>query len=76
MFCKGRPEMLRQRGDHGLWKDTRAGGEWRALTDIPVTLDNIIQNQTTPDEYQYYQSEKGKLWLAKTYPEFKGREKL
>lgn len=59
---------------HGLLKDTRALGEWRRLTEIPVTLNNIIQKQTTADEWLYYQSEEGKLWLAKTHKEFRARE--
>lgn len=76
IFVKGQKDTISKQNKHGLLKDTRALGEWRRLTEIPVTLDNIIKSQSTEDEWTYYNSETGKLWLAKEHPEFLAREVL
>lgn len=75
-FVTGMKDTIHKQNKHGLLKDTRGTGEWRRLTEIPVTLDNIIKSQATADEWQYYNSETGKLWLAKAHPEFMAREVL
>jgi|ERR1051326_2508683 hypothetical protein len=75
-FLKGQKERIKLAGKHGLWQDTKAGGEWRKLTEIPLTLHNLLHAILTEDEWKYYESENGKLWLVKTFKEFLGREKI
>lgn len=61
---------------HGLIQDTRALGEWRKLATIPVTLFNIIKSMMTEEQWLWFNSEEGKLWLVTTYKEFLAREKI
>lgn len=61
---------------HGLIQDTRALGEWRRLTTIPVTLFNLLRSMMTDDQWKWFNTEDGKLWFAATYKEFLAREKI
>lgn len=45
-------------------------------TEIPETLDNLIQYGLSEEEWLYYKSKKGTLWFAKRFPEFSPAQKI
>ncbi len=46
------------------------------LTEIPETLDNLLQEGLTEEEWLYYKSKEGTRWFAKHYPEFSPAQKV
>lgn len=45
-------------------------------TEIPETLDNLIQYGLSEEEWLYYKSKEGTLWFAKRFKEFSPAHKI
>lgn len=45
-------------------------------TEIPETLDNLIQEGLNEEEWLYYKSKEGTRWFAKRFREFSPAEKI
>lgn len=45
-------------------------------TEIPETLDNLIQQGLEEDEWIYYKSKEGTRWFAKRFREFSPAQKI
>lgn len=45
-------------------------------TEVPETLDNLIQEGLNEEEWIYYKSKEGTRWFAKRFKEFSPAEKI
>ena len=54
----------------------KEGAIERGLTEIPATLHTIMKRHLNEEQYKWYESLKGKKWLAKKYKEFAMSEKV
>ena len=48
----------------------------RPICEVPVVIDEMMINDTSPDEYKIYTSKKFSRWIAKTYEAFRPIEEV
>ncbi len=75
-FQMGKKVKLKLQQDE--FASVKGGDEFikRGLLDMPNTLFWIFKRQLTEDEWKWFESEQGKLWIAKHYSVLRYGEKL
>ncbi len=48
----------------------------RALAEFPETLDFELNSKMSKDEYEWFKSKEGQLWLIKKFPAFASSERV
>ena len=69
-------QIKTKRGNTNKFAETGMDYAERLLTEVPETLFQLFMETLSEDEIQYYSSKEGTRWFAKTYPEFRGAEKI